>query len=62
MNAYQRAAAMNAGEGVRDGYDRPLRKNSKGEWVNEIGDTPCPEDGEMVNKKCWKCGWVRGTT
>lgn len=22
-------------------------------------DVPCPHDGELVNVKCWKCGWVR---
>lgn len=27
--------------------------------INEFGDTYCPNDLEAVNKKCWKCGWVR---
>lgn len=22
-------------------------------------DVPCPHDGEMVNARCWKCGWTR---
>jgi hypothetical protein len=22
-------------------------------------DVRCPNDGEMTNKRCWKCGWVR---
>lgn len=23
-------------------------------------DVRCPNDGEMTNVRCWKCGWVRG--
>lgn len=23
------------------------------------GDVPCPNDGELVNVRCWKCGWDR---
>lgn len=59
MNARQQVLAMTAGNTPADGDGRELTKNAKGEWVNEIGDTPCPNDGEMVNKKCWQCGWVR---
>lgn len=59
MNAYQRTKAMKADEPLRDGRGRPLTINQMGEWVNEIGDTPCPNDGEMVNEKCWICGWDR---
>jgi hypothetical protein len=22
-------------------------------------DVPCPNDGELVNVRCWRCGWVR---
>jgi hypothetical protein len=22
-------------------------------------DTPCPRDGELVNVRCWMCGWKR---
>lgn len=25
------------------------------------GDVPCPNDGELVNVRCWRCGWVRPT-
>lgn len=59
MTATQRAVAMQAGEVPTDGYGTPLTQNDKGEWVNEGGDTPCPNDGEMTNLKCWKCGWLR---
>ena len=23
-------------------------------------DVRCPNDGEMTNERCWKCGWTRG--
>lgn len=59
MRARERVKAMQAGETPLDGYRKPLTKNAHGEWVNEIGDTPCPNDGEMVNVRCWSCGWVR---
>lgn len=45
-----------------DAYGKPLKLNTRGEYVNEIGDTRCPNDGEMTNKRCWKCGWERGTS
>lgn len=22
-----------------------------------VGDVPCPNDGELVNRRCWLCGW-----
>jgi hypothetical protein len=25
------------------------------------GDIRCPSDGEWVNVRCWRCGWVRET-
>jgi len=29
-------------------------------WPTEFdSDVRCPVDGEMVNLKCWNCGWVR---
>lgn len=59
MNAREKAAAMREGKAVMDGYGKPLTRNARGEWVNEIGDTPCPNDGEMTNRACWKCGWAR---
>ena len=24
-----------------------------------MSDVRCPNDGEMTNVRCWKCGWVR---
>lgn len=33
--------------------------------MNPWGDVRCPNDGEMTNMRCWKCGWIRpdpGTT
>lgn len=42
-----------------DSTGRRLTMNARGEWVNEIGDTRCPNDGEFTNKRCWKCGWTR---
>jgi len=59
MPPHMRVEAMKAGWDLRDVLGRPLTKNSRGEWINEAGDTPCPNDGEMVNKRCWQCGWVR---
>jgi len=46
----------------RDGYGNPLKLNTRGEYVNEIGDTRCPNDGEMTNVRCWSCGWERGAS
>lgn len=60
MSAPEKAAAMREGLPLRDAYGKPMTKNAHDEWVNEGGDTPCPNDGEMTNQKCWKCGWVRG--
>lgn len=59
MNASEKATAMREGRPVKDGYGKPLARNALGEWVNEIGDTPCPNDGEMTNRACCKCGWLR---
>lgn len=60
MSPWQKAKAMRNGEPVFDGYGKPMTKNARGEWVNDRGDTPCPNDGEMTNIQCWQCGWMRG--
>lgn len=36
---------------------RTLLNSLTGEHVH--ADVPCPNDGEMVNVRCWWCGWLR---
>lgn len=52
-------AVNSADDRPTDGTGKPLVLNARGEWVNEIGDTRCPNDGEFTNVRCWKCGWER---
>lgn len=59
MRPHEKVQAIREGRTPNDGYGRPLTQNARGEWVNEIGDTPCPSCGEMTNSRCWRCGWVR---